>query len=132
MKKTNCLHCGTEFTVGKNTYGKYCNNQCQADHRYTTFIAEWKRGLTSGVVGKTKLISRHIRRYLLEKNNNACSICGWNELHPVDNAPLVEIDHVDGDASNNAEENLRVLCPNCHAKTPTFRARNKSGSRIRK
>lgn len=131
IKESICLYCGTKFIVGKNTYGKYCNNKCQADHRYETAIAEWKAGSFSGVVGKTKQISRHIKRYLLDINNNTCSICGWDELHPVDNLPLVEIDHIDGDANNNSEENLRVICPNCHAKTSTFRARNRTSSRCR-
>ncbi len=29
-------------------------------------------------------------------------------------------DHIDGNRSNNREENLRWLCPNCHSQTPTF------------
>ena len=52
MKKSNCLYCGIESVVGRNTYGKYCNNQCQADHRYETFIEDWKNGRVSGVRGK--------------------------------------------------------------------------------
>ena len=48
----------------------------------------------------------------------ACSICGlppvWNDI------PLVlQVDHIDGDPSNNLVENLRLLCPNCHTQTPT-------------
>lgn len=32
----------------------------------------------------------------------------------------LHIDHIDGDFLNNLEENLRFLCPNCHAQTATF------------
>jgi hypothetical protein len=32
----------------------------------------------------------------------------------------LEIDHVNGDMADNRPENLRFLCPNCHATTPTY------------
>lgn len=32
----------------------------------------------------------------------------------------LEIDHVSGDITDNRPQNLRFLCPNCHATTPTF------------
>lgn len=38
----------------------------------------------------------------------------------------LELDHIDGNHQNNALQNLRLLCPNCHALTPTFRDKNKS------
>lgn len=69
---------------------------------------------------------------MLEKFNFSCSVCGWNERHPVDGKPLVEVDHIDGDAENCRPENLRVLCPNHHAMTDSFRARNKESKRNRK
>jgi hypothetical protein len=32
----------------------------------------------------------------------------------------LEVDHVDGNRSNNSKRNLRFLCPNCHTQTPTY------------
>lgn len=54
-----------------------------------------------------------------------CSGCGLERWHrrPI---PL-ELDHIDGDRSNNRLENLRLLCPNCHAQTDTYRGRNIGG-----
>jgi len=36
------------------------------------------------------------------------------------------IDHVDGDYHNNEADNLRYLCPNCHAQTDSFAGRSKN------
>lgn len=109
----------------------YCSNRCQRDKEYKNYLERWKLGYEPGFNGATKNLSRFIRRYLLEKYNNTCQICGWNKRHPVDDRVLVEIDHVDGDSENCKEENLMVLCPNCHSMTPTFRARNKGSKRRR-
>jgi len=34
------------------------------------------------------------------------------------------MDHIDGNTENNAKENLRLLCCNCHALTPTYKGKN--------
>jgi hypothetical protein len=51
-----------------------------------------------------------------------CAMCGI-ERWEGQRAPL-QLDHVDGDPTNNRLENLRLLCPNCHALTPTYCGRN--------
>ena len=48
----------------------------------------------------------------------------WNnkELHFI-------LDHIDGDASNNWENNLRLICPNCDSQLDTYKSRNKNSAR---
>jgi hypothetical protein len=51
-----------------------------------------------------------------------CSCCGNDRWR---GAPIpLELDHVNGDRADNRFENLRLLCPNCHAQTSTYRGRN--------
>lgn len=69
--------------------------------------------------------SNKLRKRLISEGikDHKCECCGLTEWleEPI---PL-ELDHVDGDHYNNTIENLKILCPNCHAKTPTYRGRNK-------
>jgi HNH endonuclease len=40
----------------------------------------------------------------------------------------LELDHINGDNQDNRLENLRLLCPNCHALTPTYRSKRRIGA----
>lgn len=54
--------------------------------------------------------------------SNQCEDCGiteWNSK-PI----AIELDHINGNSKDHRMENLRMLCPNCHSQTETFRAKN--------
>jgi Zn finger protein HypA/HybF involved in hydrogenase expression len=54
---------------------------------------------------------------------NKCAICNLNP--EWNNKPLtLQLDHINGDHSNNNLDNLRLLCPNCHSQTDTYTGRN--------
>lgn len=121
-----CVNCGN-VVPARN---QYCNHKCQAEYAYKEFIKRWKEGKELGMAGEDGL-SAHIRRYLLEKANYTCEIpgCGCNFINPYTNLSILQIHHIDGDATNNKEENLQVLCPNHHAMTEHFGSRNKNSTR---
>lgn len=123
-----CLSCKQPLVSHSS---KYCSNTCQRDYQHEIYIQEWKAGNRSGNRGiNTYNISQHISRYLFKKFDSQCAICGWREINPVTKVVPLEIDHIDGDANNNTETNLRLLCPNCHSLTPNYRNLNKGKGRV--
>ena len=129
MKKY-CLNCNKEITNAKKT-SKYCCIECQKAYQQKEYIKYWKSGLKDGIRGEYQL-SSYIRNYLLNKNNYKCELCGWGETNPYTRTIPLEIHHKDGNYLNNSEDNLQVLCPNCHSLTETIKSHNKSGRKGRK
>lgn len=120
-----CLNCEKELT-GRAT--KYCSNKCQMDYQYNQWVLRWKNGEETGLKGSYQ-ISNHLRRYLKEKYHNQCSRCGWHEINPYTNEVPLEVEHIDGNYLNNQEENLDLICPNCHSLTATYKGANRGYGR---
>jgi len=76
-------------------------------------------------------VAGFVKLYLADMRGAACEQCGWDEVHPEDNRVLVQVDHIEGDARNCRPDNLRLLCPNCHAMTHNFGNRNRKSARVR-
>lgn len=123
----NCISCSQ---ILQSRQKKYCSNKCQHDQQYQEYIAAWKKGQEDGNRGrKVKLLSKHLRRYFIDKYKEKCLKCEWSERHAITGAVPLEIDHIDGNAQNNLESNLQLLCPNCHSLTPHFRNLNRGNGR---
>lgn len=115
----NCLNCNT--LINKRT--KYCSNKCQKEYEYKKYIIKWKNNEISGMRGEYQ-ISSYIKTYLFKKYNYKCARCGWGELNKYTNKIPLEIEHIDGNYRNNKEDNLILLCPNCHSLTSTYKGAN--------
>lgn len=71
--------------------------------------------------GHPQYNSHRLKQRLIAERGwlHRCHTCGLDQWmgQPI---PL-ELDHIDGNHYNQLESNLRFLCPNCHAQTPTYR-----------
>ncbi len=93
----------------------------------------WKKGDTTPVVPAQPLVNllqqgSSFQSYKLKKRlfaeglkEQGCERCGNSEWlgKPI---PL-ELDHANGDTTDNRIINLRILCPNYHAMTATYRGK---------
>lgn len=114
--KKICENCKREMNREKN---KFCSNFCSQEGRR-------KKHEALAVAGK-KSNGQAARRVLIVEQCGRCDICQnheWqNELIPL------QLDHIDGHPENWDIKNLRLICPNCHAQTPTFGFKNKGNGR---
>lgn len=129
-RKTHfCKNCGKEFTHRHSSFNKFCDNKCHQEYIYKIYIERWKNKEENGSKGGCQ-VSSHVRRYLFEKYNNRCQKCNWSERNIITNTIPLQIHHKDGDCTNNMEENLELLCPNCHSLTENYGILNGNSKRF--
>ena len=81
----------------------------------------WSRGKHPGTIFRFGGRGNH-KSLLISERGHKCEECNLEEW--LNNKITLELDHIDGDNKNNEKNNLRLLCPNCHSYTPTWRGRN--------
>jgi len=127
-KEDVCLVCGHKLD-GREL--KYCSYKCQRDYQFKQNIEKWKSGILSGnYIGNVSLsVANFIKKYLFQKNNNACEKCGWSEINNFTKKIPLTIHHKNNNPYDTREENLELLCPNCHSLTESYGGSNKGKGR---
>lgn len=84
-----------------------------------------KRNINEYLTNKYLISSHKLRLRLLKEKllKHQCSNCK-RTMWLGSSIPL-ELHHIDGNSNNNNLNNLKVLCPNCHAFTSNYRGKNK-------
>lgn len=80
-----CKRNGVSKVTGKPLFNTYCRSCSKARH------------------GKKERFSKSVK-------GKVCESCGFKPLHPCQ----LDLDHIDGDRSNNTPSNHQTLCANCH------------------
>lgn len=124
---SSCLNCGNPIKFRN----KYCSHTCQSQYQQKEWEEKWLSGEISGFYKTDHWgnIPDRIRTYLFNKFNSKCSVCGWGETNPYTGRIPLEVEHIDGDYTNNRPENVTLLCPNCHSLTKFYRGANKGKGR---
>lgn len=116
--EVNCLNCNKQLGPRR----KYCDGNCQHE-----FNRKQKFELIEN--GDTSLGAWWYKKYLIHKHGEKCMECGWSEINPYSGKVPIELEHIDGDSENNSLDNLKLLCPNHHSLTPTYKALNTGNGR---
>lgn len=116
-----CLKCPNYLSGETNVL---CNSCFKAER-----IEKWLSGDISVTwISTTREPKDFVKKYLLETRGDRCEECGFDRKRP-DGTSKIQMDHIDGDYTNNEITNLKLLCPNCHDDTETYGAKNKNGGR---
>ncbi len=140
-----CQFCGTKIDFEKRR-SKFCNHSCSAKYN--------NRGVTRHIKGSkicscgnpkkvankycSECIEKHVysqtvsleeaktdrtrKMIIMRDRPYRCEVCGISDWmgKPIN----LELDHIDGNSDNNQPDNLRLICPNCHALTVTYKGAN--------
>lgn len=117
QERGSCAVCGK--LLKKNAV-RFCSPHCTAADKWAKTKSDIEQ---TGRIANSK----QGRRYLFETRGAICAICGSTEWQNQ-SIPLI-LDHVNGNSDDWELSNLRLICPNCDALTPTYKNKNRGNGR---
>ena len=116
LKKLNLVNAGGNYAHMKRKLFEWkidCSHWTGQAWNKNQQTKDWSNYLTNGAM----------KKIIIRERSHKCENCNLSQWQNA-NIPL-ELDHIDGDRTNNTKENLKLLCCNCHALTTTWRGRNR-------
>ena len=108
----NCLKCGKLCEAPPSSVKKYCSLDCSM----TSYSDRYDRKIRDAMLRKlrpnTRVSASSLKKAIFSLREHKCEKCGWNEHRSA-----LELHHIDENARNNSQENLQILCANCHRRT---------------
>ena len=127
-ERAECVRCGKVYLRKISSLFSFCSRECESKQLFENWLdgkedfskREWKTDFP-----------RAIRLLLIESVGYQCQAirsdtnerCTEKRFRPSGGS-ILEIEHIDGDATNHHVSNIMLLCPSCHSVTPTYRAGN--------
>lgn len=71
--------------------------------------------------------NKAFKKYLIHKHGHKCMVC--KRVKWMGKKIPLQLDHKDGDSENDSLDNIRIICPNCHAQTDTYCGKNKGNGK---
>lgn len=113
----------TTFRKYARRYGLYAPSHSNPTYDMENILAGKHPEYTNTSRLPQRLVKLGLKEYRCEK-------CGVSD-HCGEPLTL-ELDHINGDNRDHQLDNLRLLCPNCHSQTPTYRNKNTAYQKRRK
>ncbi len=90
-------------------------------HKFEIDTSHFLGGASSnmGNYSDTPRTKSAIKKKLIRERGHRCEKC--SNTNWLNSLITLELEHIDGNSNNDIEDNLLLLCPNCHAQTPTWR-----------